>query len=469
MNLLDPRIVIVEHEQHYIDVVKKLSVIKEIKSRNASAVQVICEERISDIGTKLRGMEFDILISDVFFQGPDFNGFKVHIASEANRKGACLVAMSALLSINQMSELVNEFGVAGILLKEGQKQKNWDGILRKLISRRFRIFDLVNSNESVTWMHISDLHYEDHENANRRRVEHAFIRDIERQRDAGIMPNMIFITGDIAASGHAEQYKRAADFISRLLDSTGVSRDYLFIVPGNHDVAWNKINPNIKKLCGFKNRNDLAQAMRDTAVIAMLQEPFEAYFEFIKESIGDKNSFTQGASFYYSEENNNIGVAGINSAIGSGIIREGDKTFDKGNLFIGEECIEKTTEKVKNHNIRFVLLHHPLSYLMDFDERDVESILCQRCDILLHGHLHLSEFRDVRALRGQMRVLPVGSIFQSRELVNSYSIGIVDLKKRDGIIRFRRYSDIQQEFVRDLDTTGDLYDGSFNFSLRSGL
>lgn len=469
MNQVEPRIVIVEHEQHYIDVVKRLPVIREIKSRNASAVQVIRAERVSEIGTKLRGMEFDILISDVFFPAPDFNDFKVHIAREAVRKGACLVAMSALLATNEMSELINEFGFAGILIKEPQKQKNWDAILRSIISRRFRIFDLVNSNESVTWVHVSDLHYEEYENANRRRVEDAFIRDIDRQRDAGVMPGMIFITGDIAASGQAEQYKRAKDFISRLLASTGVSRDHLFMVPGNHDVAWNKMNPNLRRLCGFKNRNELAQAMSDTGVIAMLHESLEAYLEFAKQLGGNATGFTRGASFCCSQQSTDIGVAGINSAIGSGIIREGDKSFDKGNLFIGEEGIEKATDEIVNKNVRFVLIHHPLSYLMDFDERDVERILCQRCDILLHGHLHVSEFRDVRPLRGQMRVLPVGSIFQSRELVNSYSIGIVDLKNRDGIIRFRRYSDIQQEFVRDLDTTGEHYDGSFNFSLRGEL
>ena len=467
MKQLIPRIVIIEHEQVWIDRVTELPIIKEIKSKGSSYVKSICMDQLSQINLKLQEMDFNFLIADVYYEGADvsvFTDFGKYIAEEAMKKNACLVILSQHVSSDQFSKLVNDFGVAGILRKRDLIDTG-ELILRGIINRRFPGFDLRTSTNSMSWLHISDLHYEDRANSNRRKVEDAFIRDLNKHKEECVQLNMILITGDIAASGKPEEYERAENFIRRVLDSTNISNDQLIIVPGNHDVAREKINPILRKVCAFRNRDELAQAMSDTNIFEMLCTPFEAYLSFAEKLCGKQIKFTSGGSCFFLDKTSGIGVAGINSAIGSGLIRDEKKIFDKGNLFIGEECIEKTTEHIQNCDIKFVLMHHPLSYFMDFDEKDIEMILCQRCDILLHGHLHVSEFRDVRPLRGRMRVVPGGSLFQSRELVNSYSIGTVDLKKRHGVIQYRRYSDINQEFVKDLDTTGEDHNGSYEFSL----
>jgi predicted phosphodiesterase len=104
-------------------------------------------------------------------------------------------------------------------------------------------------------------------------------------------------------------------------------------------------------------------------------------------------------------------------------------------------------------------MHHPLSYLHDWNEGDIRNILKKKCDIVLHGHLHVSEFDKIIGMRNETVVIPSGSLYQGRSLVNSYNLATVDLEHRNLTIRYRRYSDMQQAFVKDIDTTGEELDG----------
>ena len=68
-------------------------------------------------------------------------------------------------------------------------------------------------------------------------------------------------------------------------------------------------------------------------------------------------------------------------------------------------------------------------------------------------------------MRGNLCVIPGGSVYLGRDLVNSYNVATLDIETRKVTVRYRRYSDMQQAFQKDTDTTGDERDGTFEFDL----
>lgn len=64
----------------------------------------------------------------------------------------------------------------------------------------------------------------------------ALVRSVQRFRESGRVPDLIFATGDIGYSGKGDQYEIATQFFNDLLAAAGLDRRHLFLVPGNHDV-----------------------------------------------------------------------------------------------------------------------------------------------------------------------------------------------------------------------------------------
>jgi predicted MPP superfamily phosphohydrolase len=94
-------------------------------------------------------------------------------------------------------------------------------------------------NRTLTWLHLSDIHFQQGDSYNRNVVLRALISAVQRFRTQGCCPNLIFFTGDIASSGKEKEYVSTSTFLDELLHAAGLDKKYLFIVPGNHDVDRN--------------------------------------------------------------------------------------------------------------------------------------------------------------------------------------------------------------------------------------
>src|SRR5512136_1761631 len=98
----------------------------------------------------------------------------------------------------------------------------------------------------ITWLHLSDLHFKSgrqFEEFNQKIVLEALWRDIERHINQGLKPDFVVFTGDAAYHGVKDEYDLAVKyFFDPILKVTGLSKDRLFLVPGNHDVNWSEIS-----------------------------------------------------------------------------------------------------------------------------------------------------------------------------------------------------------------------------------
>ncbi|MFV9691653.1 MAG: metallophosphoesterase family protein [Desulfobacteria bacterium] len=97
--------------------------------------------------------------------------------------------------------------------------------------------------KELTWLHISDIHSCPKKNGwDAGDIHNKLETDIEKlKKDHGLSPHLIFVTGDIMfgvsdCGTLEEQYKKAAEFLKKLMDTCEVKLENIFLVPGNHDV-----------------------------------------------------------------------------------------------------------------------------------------------------------------------------------------------------------------------------------------
>src|SRR4051794_5457943 len=64
----------------------------------------------------------------------------------------------------------------------------------------------------------------------------AMCEDIARHRKNGLSPDFILATGDLAFSGDAAEYKLVESFFDALRAASGVPKERIFCMPGNHDI-----------------------------------------------------------------------------------------------------------------------------------------------------------------------------------------------------------------------------------------
>ena len=94
---------------------------------------------------------------------------------------------------------------------------------------------------ALRFLHISDLHCQagrERESWRRRRVlgDH-WRRNLDTLLSEEGALDFVFFTGDAADWGLAAEYQEATEFFEKLReDLGGLSRDRIFVVPGNHDI-----------------------------------------------------------------------------------------------------------------------------------------------------------------------------------------------------------------------------------------
>ena len=88
----------------------------------------------------------------------------------------------------------------------------------------------------IRWLHISDIHLRAGNEWSQDVVLKAMCRNIGEQRAAGNQADFVLVTGDIAFSGKSDEYALAASFFDAVQTASGVSRERIFCVVGNHDI-----------------------------------------------------------------------------------------------------------------------------------------------------------------------------------------------------------------------------------------
>jgi 3',5'-cyclic AMP phosphodiesterase CpdA len=319
---------------------------------------------------------------------------------------------------------------------------------------------------TLTWLHLSDLHFRESRAYDENIVLQALLRDVtERIRDDGLRPDFAVITGDLAFSGKPAEYALATRFLDELLKTTGLSRQQLFLVPGNHDVDRSRITGGAQAITdALVDRASANTCLKTAADRRLVLARFKGYARFTRDYYGGKRTFSDRQYFYvhtFPAGGRQAAVLGLNSACVCA--SDADKT---PGVLLGERQVRDALTKAKGADLRIALLHHPFDWLRDFDRADSEALLLDACHFVLHGHLHRTAALQLVGPDAQAMVIAGGACYETRDYPNAYNFVRLDFAAGKGQILLRRYSDASGGFwARDTLTYRNAPDGVYTFDL----
>lgn len=297
----------------------------------------------------------------------------------------------------------------------------------------------------ISWLHISDIHMRPRDAWPQQVVMTAMCEDIRAKRpdrpvDFGL------VTGDLAFGGKAAEYDLVGRFLDDLSTASGVPRERIFCISGNHDIDRDR-----QKFCfqgaraalqdsgstdaflGSPDADDFRALMARQKNYRLFQESYFAGQERI--STADELGYVARLTI----DGVRIAIIGLDTAwLANGGIE------DHMRLLLGERQIRNalslTIEAADPPHIVVAMGHHPLHLLQDFDRRAALRLIEGKCHFYHCGHLHEPEERSSGQTADGCLTLANGASFQTRQSHNTYSVVRLDLHKAERTITTHRYS-----------------------------
>jgi hypothetical protein len=317
------------------------------------------------------------------------------------------------------------------------------------------------------FLHLSDIHFR--RNANTPYDAFKDLRD-ELERDAVEMSKKLegvhglLVSGDIAFSGDAEEYKIAHIWLQNICQKIGCPPESVWTIPGNHDVDRKVIEKSTLLQDAHRNLRDgvgglddkLAKYLGlDPEAATLIFRPLRNYKDFAAKygcSVSAENPFWE--EDWPLNDGSILRIRGVNSTLVSDE-HDNDASFK---LVVGKRQLEMTRQDGVEY---MVLCHHPPSWLLDHDS--AEDLLCTRARVHLFGHKHrqriLPVAESVRVTAGAMHPDEREPNWQPR-----YNFILISVEVDSEMKRFlkvavypRVYSEEHTKFMADYDVNGREY------------
>jgi 3',5'-cyclic AMP phosphodiesterase CpdA len=324
---------------------------------------------------------------------------------------------------------------------------------------------------TITWLHLSDFHFRTDEQHvwNENIVLEALLDDVRgRMAEDGLYPDFVVVSGDLAFSGQPAEYDLAGTFFDDLLQATSLGKERLFLVPGNHDVDRRAISRGAQAVTDALDDRDAVNAVLSTPGDRQLVlARFQGYAGFVNGYLARHLPFNDEGYYYVKTVDltgQRLALLGLNSAW----VAASDQDRAQG-LLLGERQTRTALREADDTGatLKLALLHHPLDWLREFDQNDSGTLLLDRCDFLLHGHLHQTATAQLTSPDGAATILACGACYKTRKSPNMYNWVRLDLDAGTGTVYLRRYSDARGGFwAPDTLTYRNVTNGEYTFALR---
>lgn len=275
-------------------------------------------------------------------------------------------------------------------------------------------------------------------------------------------PDLILFSGDLVFSGedHSSFSSARTRFIDRVLASTGLTRESLFIAPGNHDVSRRAVRSD-----SFVEAGARATLTSDVLVNEFIDglvsgdsasgrviERLDNFYKFVRSEIDVSPVVNDPLLrvFVAKKGDLRVGIACFDTAW-----RATGKSdnVDRNKLILGERHIDKAIAAIETADIKIAMLHHPLNWLAEFDEVVVSNRLYYGFDLLACGHVHDSAPQTTLTPNGGSIISQTGCLYKSRKYFNGYQFITIDLAGEEAEFFIRSYYDKRRAFDVDPKTT----------------
>jgi predicted MPP superfamily phosphohydrolase len=252
---------------------------------------------------------------------------------------------------------------------------------------------------------------------------------------------LVVVSGDIAYSGRAEEYREALEFVSRLRVDLQVYFPgvQVLAVPGNHD-------------CDFTHQSDLRKPILGSIQSGMddpdekgktLRELLDVQINFFafQSQLTDKAP-TLVEPWIVRDDLLELGterirIVGLNTAFMSQIPEQ------RGTLYFPLNIASRYFEARAEASLVISVLHHPYSWLEGDNADRLKRLIEARTDVVLTGHEHIQDAYTKELMSGQRLEYVQGAVLESKDSPTSgFNVVLCDLEnKTQKIVEFRWVDD----------------------------
>lgn len=322
----------------------------------------------------------------------------------------------------------------------------------------------------VTLLHLTDLHFGVEPSptgdrastvlAQRRNTLDRLLTALAELEESW-KPQVVVVSGDLGWAGRPADYQRAAEWISRLLESLSLTSTELVLCAGNHDV-----DRNVAEFFSLPENADRADRLLRVEALSMIGQSFEAYASFHRNlgvpqlQLGPELSVLAGVRE----------VAGLRFVVlNSAWFCRNDA--DRGNLFLGFPQLEvmeaagdlPRSDHYDEETVTLGVLHHPKEWLNDAenhaygDRPAAYNELARRTHLLLSGHTH-GGVADPQRISNRALLFVGGAAYDNGRYRNNFSLFRFDTSQRTVQRRAYEFDPRNREWK--------LVDGDDTYSLR---
>jgi DNA repair exonuclease SbcCD nuclease subunit len=249
-------------------------------------------------------------------------------------------------------------------------------------------------------LHITDFHYSEETKA-LTDVVSAIVEALGRLTEK---IDFVLFTGDLVQNGSIkDDYSKAANVLFQpIFKALGLEEDRLLMCPGNHDIDRTKIYPSLFNEINNAISNEVIDSFykRKDQLYQDSLAPHANYIEFMRTRIGITEENTNPLySIQYKQYNDEkVAFVSINTAwlsdIGNhrSILSSVSSVLvgDKDNLLYPLAALEEIRRELRQSRSKYkvLLAHHPLYFLKDMNQFEVENFVYGEFDAVFYGHIH---------------------------------------------------------------------------------
>lgn len=321
--------------------------------------------------------------------------------------------------------------------------------------------------QPIVWFHFSDIHFKETRPWQQDNVLESLIRDVVQNLPAeGLKPDMVFVTGDIANSGKGAEYDHALSFLQKMSHSLDVDSSRWFLVPGNHDVRRSLVSP-LTKRARFDESQHVNETLEHEQSKKLYASRQQDFYKFTADFLGTARAFSEDSLWRVESievKGHKLAILSLNSAWTSG------QDGEKGQLVLGEYQIVNALRQARGHSpdLIITLVHHPLSWLKEFDEHKSEELLrgAGGTQFLLRGHLHTGRIKQENNPDAASLEIATGACWQDSRYPHGVTSVRLFPKAGVGEVHMWRYaSDGRGHWKRDNFLYENLSGGLWRFSI----
>jgi predicted phosphodiesterase len=273
-------------------------------------------------------------------------------------------------------------------------------------------------SNSIYIIHLSDLHINPNNPGEVVLMYKRLCQKIEEFKEEKGKFSLLVISGDLVNKG-AGNYQLVGKIIDNICTDSGLTREQVFLVPGNHDVVQNKCPGYVYKtvIQGLKQDPKNGFKELDEKAKRNFTPGFKAYSEFAKNFLLNKSQNFALPGFAQADieiSDVPIRLCGLNTALVAGPEDNGKDERDLKNRVLGLQILWDMLGG-DDRRLKIVVSHYPLSWIHEMEREEVIGSLKESNAIFLHGHTHILKVDTMGGMKyHELLILGVGSLLGKR-------------------------------------------------------